>query len=256
MTNPIRTAIISDIHGNAIALKAVLNNIRTQNIDSVICLGDIATLGPSPKECLDLIKNLNCSCILGNHEEALFDPEHADDYNIKGEVLHNTINWCLKKLNSKDIDFLKTFQRTLTIPISKNVNMLCYHGSPKSSTDSILPTITNQEIDSVINFNSSIKIAVGGHTHYQMLRKYKDKIILNPGSVGCAFLNPFTSPPLPSYLPIAEYAIIEISEGDISIELKSIKFNFQEFKNLVIDSDIPLKNWWINEFNRIDNNKE
>ena len=68
-------AIISDIHGNLEALERVLEDIRSQDIDEIYCLGDIVGYGPNPRECIDLCKDFGL-CLLGNHDNgALFDPE-------------------------------------------------------------------------------------------------------------------------------------------------------------------------------------
>ena len=68
-------AIISDIHGNLEALQAVLNDIQTQGVEEIYCLGDVVGYGPNPRECVDLV--MNCKLVLlGNHDQgALFDPE-------------------------------------------------------------------------------------------------------------------------------------------------------------------------------------
>lgn len=68
-------AIISDIHSNYEALTAVIDDIQKQDVDQVICLGDIVGYGPNPCECVDLA--MECDVvILGNHDQgALFDPE-------------------------------------------------------------------------------------------------------------------------------------------------------------------------------------
>ncbi|TVQ05412.1 MAG: hypothetical protein EA359_03230 [Balneolaceae bacterium] len=246
-----RIAVISDIHGNAQALEAVFSDIGKNNIDSIICLGDIVTFGPSPRETIQMIQDFNCSCIMGNHEEALLDPENSSDYEIDGDALQKSVYWCLNKLQDKDLAFIKSFKKTLLVTLGDEVNMLCYHGSPNSTIRGILPTSAPEEIDSLIHFSNSTKIAIGGHTHFQMYRKHKEYILLNAGSVGCAFLNPFLSPPSPSYLPTAEYAIIELLQKNISVELKSIEFDFLKFQTLILASDIPLKGWWEREFNRI-----
>ena len=71
-----KRAIISDIHSNLEALQAVLEDIRSQGIVEIYCLGDIVGYGPNPRECIDLVMR-NCKvCLLGNHDQgALFDPE-------------------------------------------------------------------------------------------------------------------------------------------------------------------------------------
>jgi predicted phosphodiesterase len=71
----VKRAIISDIHGNLDALDAVMNDIRQLDVDDIYCLGDIVGYGPNPRECLEVVVQLDM-CILGNHDlGALFDPE-------------------------------------------------------------------------------------------------------------------------------------------------------------------------------------
>ena len=68
-------ALISDIHGNLEAFKAVLADIRSKGITEIYCLGDVVGYGPNPAECIDLVMDLDL-CLLGNHDQAaLFDPE-------------------------------------------------------------------------------------------------------------------------------------------------------------------------------------
>lgn len=70
-----RRAIVSDIHGNLEALQAVLEDIHSQNVEEIFCLGDIIGYGPNPCECIDSAMQFDM-CILGNHDQgALFDPE-------------------------------------------------------------------------------------------------------------------------------------------------------------------------------------
>ena len=72
-----KIALISDTHGNLPALEAVLEDIRAQGVDGIIFLGDAATLGPQPRETLEALRSLDCTCILGNHDAALLDLTRA-----------------------------------------------------------------------------------------------------------------------------------------------------------------------------------
>lgn len=246
-----RTAVISDIHGNLPALESVLSDIEKESIDSVICLGDIATLGPSPSEVIQLVKGLNCPCIVGNHEEALLNPEAASSYAIKGELLQQTLYWCLDKISEADLSFIKTFKQTLTVPLLGGGNAFYYHGSPDSSTGIINEKTGDNELGVYLNGDSSILLAVGGHTHVQMYRPYNEAVFVNPGSVGCAFKEPSIDK-TPSILPIAEYAIIKSeNNGSLSVEQKRIKYNTSEYINQLKSSDLPLKEWWLDEFKKI-----
>jgi predicted phosphodiesterase len=70
-----RTALISDLHGNDVALRAVLAHIADARVDRIVCLGDVATLGPAPQRVLETLAELACPCILGNHDEFLLDAD-------------------------------------------------------------------------------------------------------------------------------------------------------------------------------------
>ena len=87
-------ALISDIHGNMEALKAVLEDIRQHEVTEIYCLGDIIGYGPNPRECIDLV--MKCPVvILGNHDQgAMFDP---DGFNPPAE---RAIFWTRSQLES------------------------------------------------------------------------------------------------------------------------------------------------------------
>jgi len=65
-------AVISDVHGNMEALRAVLADIRTQNVDEIVCLGDVVGYGPDPIDCLHLVRRVVKWSLCGNHDAAMF----------------------------------------------------------------------------------------------------------------------------------------------------------------------------------------
>ncbi|MEK6650616.1 MAG: metallophosphoesterase family protein, partial [Bacteroidota bacterium] len=73
-----RTAVISDIHGNLEALAAVERSIREEGADHVVCLGDIVGYGADPVACIDRVRALCAHVILGNHDVAAGDPSAAE----------------------------------------------------------------------------------------------------------------------------------------------------------------------------------
>jgi len=70
-----KTALISDLHGNHVALRAVLAHAQDARVDRIVCLGDVATLGPEPHRVLETLAELGCPCIMGNHDEFMLDAE-------------------------------------------------------------------------------------------------------------------------------------------------------------------------------------
>ena len=61
-----RIAIISDIHGNSVALEAVLDDFKTEHMDRIVCLGDVISGGPHPCEVIAHLKALDCPVVMGN----------------------------------------------------------------------------------------------------------------------------------------------------------------------------------------------
>ncbi len=160
-----KRALISDIHANTAALRAVLNDIRQQSIGKVYCLGDIVGYGPEPCECLDLVMD-NCSVtILGNHDQAaLFDP---DGFN---PVALQAIYWTRSELEKRNgvsdrvderWDFLGELPRSLN-----EGEFLYVHGSPREPTNEyVFPEdVYNQrKMDAL--FDRIERYCFQGHTH-------------------------------------------------------------------------------------------
>lgn len=88
-------AVISDIHGNLEALRAVLADIETQRADEIVCLGDIVGYGPNPVECVNIIRKVCRWSLCGNHDAALF-MTHALGFN---ESAAKAIAWQRRKMN-------------------------------------------------------------------------------------------------------------------------------------------------------------
>jgi predicted phosphodiesterase len=125
----VRRALISDIHGNLEALRAVLDDIRQQNCDQVLCLGDVVGYGPNPCECVDVVMELD-ACVLGNHDlGALFDPEGFSN------TAEQAIFWTRKQLEQdpdaqaarKRLDFLSRLPRN-----RREGRLMFVHGSVRN----------------------------------------------------------------------------------------------------------------------------
>src|SRR5690348_61501 len=82
-----RVALISDIHSNEVALRAVVADIRRTGVDQIICLGDVANLGPAPNAVIEILAGLECPCIMGNHDEFLLDPSLVRAYNDAPRII-------------------------------------------------------------------------------------------------------------------------------------------------------------------------
>lgn len=241
-----RIAFISDIHGNFTALQAVLADIKKLGVDQTICLGDTVSLGPQPVETLNALRELNSIYIMGNHDEAILDPERAPDLEIT-EHLVPDLYWCRDQLSQNHFEFLKSFQETYSITFPNGIELLAFHGSPASTTDIIQATTSPELLDEYFA-GQSASVFIGGHSHIQMLRRYGKKLILNSGSVGNAFEFAFSPGNPPRLLPWAEYAIVDQSGNTFNVDLRRVYFDIEALLKVVKESGLPGTDWWLRQY--------
>jgi predicted phosphodiesterase len=196
----VKRALISDIHSNLEGLEAVLADIKTQGISEIYCLGDIIGYGPNPRECIDLVMEMNV-CILGNHDQgALFDPE---GFNSGAE---RAIFWTREQLESpkgNPSDNAKRWDFLGELPRNKRENgYLFVHGSARNPLNEyVFPEdIYNQRKMEKI-FSLIEQHCFQGHTHVpgvftqglnffspeEISYQYRltvEKTMVNVGSVG------------------------------------------------------------------------
>lgn len=232
-----RIALISDIHANLPALDAVLDEIARLSVDQTICLGDICDLGPEPSATLTRLRDLACPIIQGNH-----DPFHE-----KGPPpIQAVMDWCAEQLSQEEHQFLKSLPATLSVALPGGRNLLAVHGSPRSFNEGLT---SDQPVGELRQFLGGARadVVVGGHTHVQMLRRNGKQLIVNTGSVGCPFAEVFSGDN-PDILPWAEYAIVEATEKNLSVELRRVDFDRSELINRIVASTMPGKEAWASQW--------
>ncbi len=240
-----RIALISDLHANEVALSRVLADIRATGVDQIGCLGDVATLGPRPHEVLEMVKAACDFFILGNHDEYLFDTasilEHSTSPLILGAVEH-----CRGELSPTEIDFVRGFEHSRTIPLTGSRSLLLFHGSPDSNNCDLLAETPDAELALRLQGHPG-DVMAGGHTHIQMLRQHRGRLLVNPGSVGLPFER-FVAGGPPTLLPHAEYAIVEIRSGGISVDLRRVALDRAELADAARRWDGPLAPYLVAQY--------
>ena len=237
-----RIALISDIHGNEIALRAVLAEIDSEAVDQIICLGDIATLGPRPREAMDIVRDRGMRCVMGNHDEFLVEPEVLRTYPT-APVVVDSVNWCRAELREADFDWIRGFEREMTVPLGHHASLHLFHGSPRSHTEMILATTPADDLDMMLDGRSATVLA-GGHTHIQMLRQHRGQLVVNIGSVGMPFEEHVGAGPVktapPKVLCHAEYALIRAGRSGVHVELRRVMLDRRELYAAARESSNPL----------------
>ncbi|HXC52271.1 MAG TPA: metallophosphoesterase family protein [Candidatus Limnocylindrales bacterium] len=232
-----RTALISDLHGNHVSLKAVLDDIDRTGIDEVICLGDVATLGPRPSEVISELGERGCRCILGNHDAFMLDDQLIRSY-TEVPIVVDAVDWCRDQLSADEIAFLSRFELKIPMQLGKNTSALLFHGSPRSHMEDLLATTPPDELDEALA-GSQATVLAGGHTHIQMLRQHRGMLLVNPGSVGMPFRQ-YASGNAPQILPHAEYAVIEADDDNVSVTLRRVSVDKHRLRAEAADSDNPI----------------
>ncbi|NTW37748.1 MAG: metallophosphoesterase [Syntrophobacteraceae bacterium] len=189
-----RTAIVSDIHGNLEAFQEVLKDIEGRQVDQIISLGDNIGYGPDPEEVLQHVHSRNIRSVMGNHELGIVDPSSLRWFNPSAR---KSLLITRDLLSPWGVAFINTMK-----PACELANGLCVHGFPPDSITTYLFQVPDEKLLGYFLATSS-HVCFVGHTHELGLvtcdsgkvdsRSIKEgvielqeacKYIVNAGSVG------------------------------------------------------------------------
>jgi len=154
-----RFAFVSDIHGNLEALEAVFKDIEGQEVDEVICLGDIVGYGANPNECADLVRQKCTYILLGNHDAAAVNLLATHHFNSHAKI---AIEWTAANLNNDVRSFLLSLPLVLT-----RETLTLVHSTPYEPN--MWYYITSLE-EAAFNFQYfDTQVCLVGHTHIPII---------------------------------------------------------------------------------------
>lgn len=232
-------AIVSDFHANLVALETVLADMDRFKPDQVVCLGDVAATGPQPAGVLARMKPLGWRVVRGNCDDKVLrvaagaaEPPHDE---------HEAVDhWCASVLSADDLAFVATFEPVVNVQID-DVRVCCYHGSPHSNLDEILPGTDDHTLERWLR-GQHATVYAGGHTHVQMVRRRLDTFVINPGSAGLPFMYRADGSEVnPSW---AEYALVHADGGTVGVELRRCPVDREALLASAINSEMPHREWW------------
>jgi len=234
----VRIALIADVHGNVAALDAVLAELR-QDVDEILCLGDVA-VGPQPLETLERIAMLGCPVVMGNWDEYLLDgPPPARG--PLADVLAEMCAWTAAQLSATDRGFIGGFKPRVELPLADGKTLLAFHGSPRSTEDEILATTSDEQLREMLAGREASLFA-GGHTHFQLVRRFGESLVVNAGSVGLPFRQPRRG--VMQISPWAEYCIVSAEPGRLAVERRRTAYDVDGFKRSVRSGSMPHADRW------------
>jgi predicted phosphodiesterase len=211
----VRVALLSDMHGNAVAFRAALADLEDHKPDLIVALGDVAQGGPQPRECVALLQELGCPCVYGNSDHILvaldFGSEEADD-----RVLE-TAKWSREQLGADGLAFLSSFAPTV-----QTGRVLCCHATPTSNEDVVEP-----DADGIPPVDADAVAA--GHVHKQWLRRFDRTLWFCVGAIGVSRW--------------CEYALVD--DESLAVEFRRIPFDVDELVAEARAKDFPYFDRWV-----------
>ncbi|KKD46185.1 metallophosphoesterase family protein [Listeria seeligeri] len=219
----VRIAIISDVHGNLEALKAVLKDAANERAEQYITVGDIALKGPGTDVCLELLEKLNpLTFVLGNHEQVYKDflDGKSFDHSLKRRMIEDLVKYDYAFLGEEKFRYLATLPKKVSIQVFQT-KIDVFHAMPNSVSFPIYATEEQAYFDEMFS-GTEADVAINGHVHRQSLRRTaEDQLIINSGSVG---LPGGESRKVKDNL--AQYALIDVTEtGIVDIHFKKITYD-------------------------------
>lgn len=221
-----RFAAIADVHGNHLALEAVLADIRAQGIKDIVDLGDMASGPLDARRTMDILMGLDAVHVLGNHDRWLIDRPF--------EKMGSWERPAYVQLEKQHFDWLRSVPMTR---VYRDQVFLC-HATPADDNVYWLEAVTPEGSVRMAPLDAIEKEAEGipqslilcGHTHIARAVRLRDgRLIVNPGSVGGPGYS--YNVPYPHVMeagtPDARYAILELASGSWSVTFRHVPYDHE-----------------------------
>ena len=224
-----RIAALSDIHGNATALEAVLADISKEKPDAVLVAGDLVLNGPEPGLVVDVLRSLaddGALVVAGNTDIAVADFDYAAAFPWMTDGVPDAIvdaaEWAHDQLGRERVDWLRRLPSERRWRTDDDTLVLVCHASPGSQTAGF-----DQGLEASVTIErvarTDARVIVCGHTHLPEVRDLGWKLIVNDGSAGYVFDGD----------PTASWALIDFEDGEVRAEIRRTAFDVLSVANAI-----------------------
>jgi len=233
-----RFAAIADVHGNYLALEAVVADIRAQGVDGIVNLGDMASGPLDARRTMDALMALDAVHVLGNHDRYLIDrvPEKMGSWDRPAHA----------QLDAAHLDWLRAVP---AVRIFRDQVFLC-HATPDSDETYWLETVLSDgtvrmsSLEAIEDAAKGIvqRLILCGHSHIARGVRLRDgRLIVNPGSVGSPGYR--DTRPFPHVMeagsPDARYAILEYADGAWRATFRHVPYDHDAMATLARQNGQP-----------------
>jgi putative phosphoesterase len=205
----VRVAVLSDIHGNLPALRAVLSDLEQEDVRSVVVAGDTIS-GPWPVEVFDVVAALDAGIVRGN----------ADREVLQRSTRYGPLAvWCAGRLGDARLGVAASWPLTLELDVDGLGRVLVCHSTP-SSDDPIYTRVTPDADVLELLGDVDADVVVSGHTHMQYDRTLAGGLrLVNPGSVGM----PYEGTPGAFWAILGPDVELRRTDYDVAATAKSVR---------------------------------
>lgn len=246
-----RIALVADIHGNPVALDAVLADARAQGVDQIWFLGDYCAIGPEPAAVLDRINALpDTRFIRGNTDRYVITgegpPPHLHDVRQDPDLIPTfariaaSFAWTAGALAATGwIDWLEALPLDFRDTLDTRARVLAVHAAPgQDDGEGVHPGRSNAELGALLD-DCAADLVVVAHTHEPMARRVGAVLVVNPGSVG--------NPRAPDLR--ASYALIETDgAGIVDVRHRRVAYDMASFIDAVERSRHPAAGYILSHY--------
>lgn len=233
-----RIALVADVHGNLLALEAVLEELRAEGYDELLCLGDVA-VGPQARETVERVEELGCRVVMGNWDAYFLHGFPAPNGDLAAKLVELGEHWAAG-LDEAHLEAMRRYEEEIELDAGDGLRLLAFHGSPRSYEDFILSSTPDDELEQMLD-GQHAPIMLAGHTHFQMVRRHDDSVLVNPGSAGLPFARPAE---VMQISPWAEYGLLTVDDGRLSVDLRRTSFDVEAHVRSILAAGMPLAEWW------------
>lgn len=230
-----RIAALSDVHGNAQALEAVLKDIDRVKPDAVMVTGDLVLNGADPSLVVDVLRTLaddGALVVAGNTDIAVADFDYAAAFpwmqDGVPDAMITAVEWTHDTLGPDRIDWLRRLPSERRWRAEDDTLALACHASPGSQTAGLDRELDpNVTIERVVRTDA--RVIVCGHTHLAEVRDLGWKVIVNAGSAGYSFDGD----------PTASWALIDLVDGEVTAEIRRTEYDAVAAANAISARGLP-----------------
>lgn len=218
-----RLAILSDIHGNSVALDACLSDLQMQGgADVIVAAGDLCLDGPRPKKVIDHLVEIGALAVRGNTDRYLAEPATQ----MRGIDLER-IEWTRAVLGERRLRWLNDLPFSLRFGEAGN-ELLVVHANPTNDDEHLWPDANDEMLERLIGDEPATAIAFG-HLHLPYVRIWRNKLLVDVASVGIPKDGD----------PRAGYALLTSRSGGWQVKHRRVVFDVKRVARQIIDSAIP-----------------